>query len=260
MAGSGEPDLELVARAAELVAAARSVLFITGAGVSADSGLPTYRGIGGLYEAGDTDEGLPIEELLSGEMMRRAPAVCWKYIHQIEKACRGASPNRAHEVIAEIGRRVPRTVVLTQNVDGFHTAAGSRDVIEIHGDVHVLICPACGWRERVPDYSALAIPPPCPSCGAVARPEVVLFGEMLPPRAIRRLEEELERGFDVVFTIGTTSVFPYIAAPVAHARRAGTPAIEVNPDASEVSHLVTLRLRSRAAATMDALLAALDAG
>ena len=241
--GAGDPDLTWT----------YSILFITGAGVSADSGLPTYRGIGGLYEDAVTDEGLSIEEALSGETLRRDPALTWKYIHQIEKACRGARPNRAHEVIAAIERRVPRTVVLTQNVDGFHVVAGSTRVIEIHGNVHQLRCRSCPWSTHVDDYAALEVPPRCPECGTIVRPEVVLFGEMLPPLAVQRLERELDEGFDVIFTIGTTSVFPYIAAPVALGRRSGTPTIEINPGASQVTHLVTLRLQSRAAPTLDAL-------
>ena len=246
---AGDPDPTLVEQAAQLVSSARSVLFITGAGVSADSGLPTYRGIGGLYEDAVTDEGLSIEEALSGETLRRDPALTWKYIHQIEKACRGAGPNRAHEVIAAIEHRIPRTVVLTQNVDGFHLAAGSTRVIEIHGNVHQLQCRSCSWCTHVDDYAALEIPPRCPDCATIVRPDVVLFGEMLPPHAVRRLEREMDEGFDVIFTVGTTSVFPYIAGPVALGRQSGTPTIEINPGDPRVTHLATLRLQSRAAPT-----------
>ncbi len=232
MSDKDAPDPALVEQAAMLLGAARSVLFVTGAGMSADSGLPTYRGIGGLYDAAVTDEGIPIEEALSGETMRSNPALCWKYIAQIARACRGARPNRGH---------------------GVHGAAGSEDVIEIHGNIHELRCPRCVWSNRVDDYDGLDIPPSCPKCGAIARPAVVLFGEMLPVAAVLRLESELERGFDLVFSVGTTSVFPYIAAPVVQARRRGQPAIEVNPGTSQVSHLATFRLRSGAAATLEAI-------
>src|SRR4051812_38239280 len=113
-------------QAARMLASARSALFITGAGVSAASGIPTYRGIGGLYAGKATDEGMSIEEALSGSMLRRSPEITWKYVHQIERACRGARPNPAHAALARIGERIERTWVLTQNVDGFHTEAGSR--------------------------------------------------------------------------------------------------------------------------------------
>lgn len=235
-----------------------SILFVTGAGISADSGLPTYRGIGGLYEQESTEDGIPIEAALSGAMFQRDPALTWKYIHQIERACREAGPNRAHEVIAEFERRFDRVWTLTQNVDGLHHAAGSERVIDIHGDVHRLVCTRCGHRWRVVNYAALDIPPSCAECDSLVRPEVVLFGEMLPFDRVRLLQAELSKGFDAVFTIGTTSVFPYIAEPVVDARRRGRMTVEVNPGTSEVSHIVDFRLRLGAADVMDLLVAALD--
>lgn len=238
---------------AERCVRARSALFITGAGISAESGLPTYRGVGGLYNYGETEEGLPIEELLSGRMLAKSPAVCWKYIHQIERACRGAAPNRAHEIIAAFESRFPRTCVLTQNVDGLHKRAGSTHVIEIHGDIHKLGCTACDYRTEVEDYSALAPLPLCPRCGGVVRPCVVLFGEMLPEAAIDTLEHELERGFDVIFSIGTTSVFPYIRAPVIAGRQRKALTIEINPEETEASRFCEHRLRARAGETLCAI-------
>lgn len=249
-----------IAAAARILARSRSVLFVTGAGMSADSGLPTYRGVGGLYDSGTTEEGLPIEVLLSGQLFARRPEWTWKYLAEIERACRGASPNRGHDVLALLERRLDRCVVLTQNVDGFHRRAGSSDVIEIHGNLHDLACTACPWRERVQDFGSLSLPPLCPRCAAVVRPEVVLFGEMLPPAAIGRLERALERGFDAVFTIGTTSVFPYIAAPVELARRKAIPTVEINPGRSEVSDLVDVRILSGARDALDAIWKAMESG
>ena len=236
----------------------RSILFVTGAGISADSGLPTYRGIGGLYEREETDEGIPIEAALSGAMFERDPALTWKYIHQIESSCRDAGPNRAHHVIAELEQRFERVWTLTQNVDGLHHAAGSQRVIDIHGDVHWLACTRCGHRWRVDNYAGLSIPPSCTECDSIVRPEVVLFGEMLPMDRLSLLQQQLALGFDTVFSIGTTSVFPYIAEPVIDARRRGALTVEVNPGTSEVSHLVDFRLRMGAAAAMDSLVHAMN--
>lgn len=254
-------DPTVLDRVSEVFARARSALFITGAGISADSGLPTYRGIGGLYEDADaaTEEGLAIEDALSGDMLRARPEVCWKYIHQIERACRGATWNRAHEVLALLEGRYERTWVLTQNVDGFHRRAGSKNVIEIHGDVHKLACTRCAYRERVADFAALSIPPRCADCGAIVRPEVVLFGEMLPRAAVAVLERELGHGFDLVVSIGTTSVFPYIAAPVMIARSAGRDTVEINPGTTSVSHVVEHRIQNRAAVALDAIWRRLEA-
>jgi NAD-dependent deacetylase len=246
-------DPAVLDQVSQAFARARSVLFVTGAGISADSGLPTYRGIGGLYEGATTEDGFEIEEALSGDMLRERPEVCWKYIHQIERACRGATWNRGHEVLAMMERRYERAWVLTQNVDGFHRGAGSRNVIEIHGDVHRLACTGCQFRDRVEDFAGLSIPPRCADCGAIVRPEVVLFGEMLPSAALEALERELRRGFDLVVSIGTTSVFPYIAAPVVLARRAGRDTVEINPGTTDVSDVVAHRMQNRAAVALDAI-------
>ncbi len=233
---------EHIARVTDLLRDAKSILFITGAGISADSGLPTYRGIGGLYNDLETPEGIPIEVALSGQMMRTNPALTWKYIHQIESACRGAAYNRAHEVLALAEQRFERVWVLTQNVDGFHRKAGSVNVIDIHGDVHDIICTWCSYRRRAEDFSDLAPNPRCPGCDGNLRPDVVLFGELLPLEKVAVMEQELAKGFDVVFSIGTTSVFPYIAGPVIEAKRQGGRTVESNPTETALSHEGDIKL------------------
>jgi NAD-dependent deacetylase len=244
---------ETVARTVEILRRCRSLLFITGAGLSADSGLPTYRGIGGLYNAAHPEEGIPIEEILSGEMMAARPELTWKYLGQIERAARGARSNRGHQVIAEMESRFPRVWTLTQNIDGFHRQAGSKNVLEIHGSLHDLACPACDFSQHVADYSGLTIPPRCPECGAMLRPKVVLFGEMLPTDVVETLEEQLDIGFDAVLSVGTTSVFPYIAGPVQMARGLGWATVEINPDETRVSQLVDVKIAQGAAVALEAV-------
>jgi NAD-dependent deacetylase len=240
-------------RVANALHSCSSVLFITGAGVSADSGLPTYRGIGGLYDVDTTVDGLPIETLLSGEMMRSNPQLTWKYIRQIEMACRGARFNRAHEIIAEFGNLLQRVWVLTQNVDSFHSDAGSRNVIEIHGNLRQLTCLSCPFDQAVEDFEHLDTLPACPDCGGIVRPDVVLFGEMLPAEKVHLLQDELAQGFDVVFTIGTSSLFPYIMEPIYLAKMRGSLTVEINPGDTEVSHIVDVKLPLSAATAMDAI-------
>ncbi|NLX96947.1 MAG: NAD-dependent protein deacylase [Rhodopirellula sp.] len=220
----------------------RSILFVTGAGISSDSGLPTYRGIGGLYDVEATEEGLPIEEILSEPMMRSNPRLTWKYLVHIADAARGATYNRAHEVIAEMERHFPRVWTLTQNIDGFHRLAGSRNVIEIHGNMRSLSCTKCPFRQTVDDSTRLEIPPRCPDCDAVLRPDVVLFEETLPEEAVRRLRREWDVGFGAVFSVGTSSVFPYIQEPMVAARRMGVPTVEINPSETVVSAYADYRL------------------
>lgn len=239
---------------AERLRSAKRVLFITGAGMSADSGLPTYRGVGGLYDGIETDDGIAIEDALSGATMRQRPDLCWKYIMQVEAACRGAEPNQGHRAIASLERHIEQIWVLTQNVDGLHRAAGSSHIIDIHGDVRELLCTACDHRQTVPDYRGLSCPPHCPSCDAVVRPDVVLFGEMLPLHKVARLRAELMSGFDVVFSIGTSSLFPYITEPLLMARASGSLTVEINPTATDVSALVDEKLSLGASQALGSLL------
>ena len=195
--------------AAELHSA-RRLLFITGAGVSADSGLPTYRGVGGLYNHEATEDGMEIEDALSGDCLVTHPEITWKYLLQIRQNCQAVLPNAAHRAIAAL-ERTHEVVVLTQNIDGLHAPA---------------------------DASDCSLPPRCACCGGVVRPGVVLFGESLPEAALMTLQEELDQGFDMVFVIGTTAVFPYIAAPVMQAVRLGIPTVEINPARTRLSSQV----------------------
>ncbi|CAF4917395.1 unnamed protein product [Rotaria sp. Silwood1] len=238
-----ESILEAIAR--ELRHAKR-VLAITGAGISADSGLPTYRGIGGLYSDGkETEDGMPIEEALSGYTMNTRPDICWKYIYQIESACRAAKPNAAHQALVALQSKFKQFTVLTQNVDGLHRSAGTKNLIEIHGNIQDLFCISCGHEKHVPNFEGMKIPPKCDRCNSLVRPRVVLFGEMLPIRAVGQLYEIMDKGLDAVISIGTTSVFPYIAEPVVRAAQKNAITIEINPGDTEVSDVVRYRLRDR---------------
>ena len=238
---------------ASILSKAQSVLFITGAGVSADSGVPTYRGIGGLYNVDTTEDGYAIEECLSAEMFARRPELTWKYLAQIGKAAQGARYNRAHEVMALLEDKLPRVWTLTQNVDGFHRSAGSKNLLEVHGNMHLFKCTKCSWKTRVTDFDNMELPPMCPRCGKMVRPKVVLFGEMLMGYAIDEMQRQLEAGSDVVFSVGTSSVFPYIQAPVLAAKRNGSPTIEINPCETTLSEVVDYRLDMGASDAMDAI-------
>jgi len=239
---------------AELLRTARSALFITGAGISADSGLPTYRGVGGLYNDEATAEGLRIEEALSGQVFSIRPDITWKYLIQIEENCRGALPNAAHRAIACLESQLDRVMVFTQNVDGLHRQAGSQEIIEIHGNLQELKCTSCDHEELSPDFAGREVPPLCPACGAVLRPKVVLFGEALPEQELDKFIDALQDGFDIVFSIGTSSVFPYITQPVVFAAGSGIPTVEINPAETQLSDIVDYYLPLGAAEAMTAIM------
>lgn len=231
----------------EALRAAERILIITGAGLSADSGLPTYRGVGGLYN-GHTEDGLPIETALSGPMLHLDPALCWKYLAEIGRACVTARPNAGHVAIAELQRRKVNCWVLTQNVDGYHLAAGSppERLIEIHGTLSPLFCMACGEpSNELNAHLNRPLPPRC-GCGGALRPPVVLFDEMLPESALARLREVSARGFDAVVAVGTSASFAYIVEPLLRARHGGGFTAQIDPAASELSLMVDVHVAARA--------------
>jgi NAD-dependent deacetylase len=252
-AGGPSDNHEAIGQIADLLAESHSILFITGAGIAADSGLPSYRDHGGLYAVDAAEDGMPIERVLSGDILRDHPELTWKYLARMEKVCRDARCNRAHQIIAEMERHFERVWTLTQTVDGLHRSAGTRNVIDIHGDLRRLRCMRCAHRQTVKDYSELTLPPHCPKCSGLLRPDVVLFGEPLSLERMVPLLTELDDGFDLVFSIGTSSTFSYIAEPVRMATQLGRPTIEINPGVSEVSDLVDIKLTMRAAPALDAI-------
>jgi NAD-dependent deacetylase len=232
---------------ADALRQAERILIITGAGLSADSGLPTYRGVGGLYN-GHTEDGLPIEAALPGPMLRRNPALCWKCLAEIGRACLYAEPNVGHIAIAELQRRKPGCWVLTQNVDGYHLAAGSPPprLIEIHGTVAPLYCMTCGEQsDELSCHLARPLPPRC-ACGGVLRPPVVLFEEMLPETALGRLQTEMAEGFDAVVAVGTSASFAYIVEPILRTRHGGGFTAQIDPVASDLSLLVDVHVAAGA--------------
>src|SRR5271165_1658931 len=243
----------------ELLRPARRLLFITGAGISADSGLPTYRGRDGLYSRDGvyrddlTTHGLTIEQALSGPMLAARPEITWHYLLELERFARGGVPNRGHRVIAEMESYFDAVWTVTQNVDGLHLRAGSRQVLDVHGDLHDLLCTQCDYKVTVPDYADLALPPLCPRCQGILRPTVVLYGEQVPEEKLARLWFEFGVGFDVIFSVGTSSLFEYIAAPVELARAAGIATVEINPETTAVTSEVEIKISGGAASVLDVL-------
>lgn len=263
-----------ILQASQILSKASSVLVVTGAGISAESGLPTYRGVSGLYNEGTSteDEGMTIEECLSGATYRNRPDLTWKYLLQIEKACRGAEPSRAHHLVARLEDYIQPThgavTVMTQNVDGLHTRAGSSDVLCLHGELYKLHCTGdCQSEFEVESYAVFekegTFPPLCKKCGGAIRPSVVLFDEYLGDKTVQMYEKMLGepmstlmwtmapkvRRYDVSISIGTSALFPYVNA----AALSGKQTIEINPMRTPLSSLVDVRIQAGATDALQAM-------
>ncbi len=245
----------------DLVATLRETVslgVITGAGVSAESGIQTYRGQGGLYD--DEAEGDRTVEALSAPTLAADPDRTWGVVAHLARQTIQAKPNPAHQALVAMEATLERFILLTQNVDGLHRLAGTRNMIDIHGDVLETRCSSCAFHGdlSVEDLQALTGTPRCPQCACGLRPHVVLFGEMLPEAKIRRLHEEFyERPPEVVLIAGTSAIFPYIAEPVLLAAQAGHPTIEVNPEPTPLSDRVRWSLRGKAGEIFPQIAAAL---
>ena len=238
---------------------AKRVCVLTGAGISADSGLPTYRGTGGLYNDIEVEAGLPIEEILHERTLARDPALTWKYICQIGDACRRVTYNDAHSILAKWSKLFELTIV-TQNIDGFHKDSGSSQVIELHGNLRELYCLECEAEFSFEIVVVTDLPPLCTKCGGLVRPRVVLFGEMLPLKALAKYQLALAKGFDAIIAIGTTAGFPYIQDPVIEFSQAGGITIEINPDTTILSEYVSFRIPLPAVEALKGIDAALRGG
>ncbi len=240
---------------AALLKKAARILFITGAGVSAESGVPTFRGATGAFPNGLTEEGISFEEVLSGPMFRRNPKLSWKYFFRLESAMRGTQPNAAHRTTAGLQDSGRAVWVATQNIDGLHQSAGSKDVIELHGNLRWVICTGCDYRIHHDTFEGLPELPVCPRCQSVLRPDIVLYEEMLPENALDRLEQVQNEPLDLVFSVGTTSIFSYVTWPIALASRRGIPTVEINPEETPISDLVKYRVAAPAGVALPGILA-----
>lgn len=208
---------------------AKRVLVLTGAGVSAESGVPTFRG-GGQTAVW---KGMPFDVISSGQMLERNLPAVWEWFDYRRGVLASLAPNAAHYEIARWQDQFPEFTLVTQNVDGLHQKAGSRNVLELHGNVWRARCTVCRLSH---DMAQSERPEACPSCGNAFRPDVVLFGEMLPPGAFEIASNKAAE-CDLCFVIGTSSVVYPAAALPEIASAAGAYICEVNPERTPLSDL-----------------------
>ncbi len=207
----------------ERLARARHVAALTGAGISAESGVPTFRDPGGLWER------FRPEDLANVEAFLKKPQLVQTWYAYRRKLIEQVQPNPGHVALAELERMIPDFTLITQNVDRLHTRAGSKHVVELHGNIMRNYCIACGREATPEELEALehGLPARCKVCGGLIRPDVVWFGEVLPREALQEAQEAAERA-EVFLSIGTSGVvYPAAELPL-RAKEAGAYVVEIN--------------------------------
>jgi NAD-dependent deacetylase len=229
---------------------AKRVLFITGAGVSAESQIPTFRGATAAFADGMTEDGVSFEEVLSAETFINNPKLVWKYLFILELSIRGKVPNAAHLAMAALQTPRRSVYVATQNIDELHQRAGSQNVFELHGNLRRISCTECNYWVHLETFESLTKLPRCPKCEAMLRPDIVLYGENLPFSVLDLFQNEQKKGFDLVFSVGTTSLFFYVIEPIIAAAQRGIPVVEINPETTSISEVADFRFAKLAGETL----------
>jgi NAD-dependent deacetylase len=221
----------------------RRVVFFTGAGMSAESGIPTYRGAGGIWKEYDW------EEYACQRAFQRDPEKVWDFHDVRRKTVAAAEPNAGHRVVAEVERAQPDTWVLTQNIDGLHRRAGTRNLVELHGSLWRV---RCDQEKKVTEDLSVPIASRRCACGAYLRPDIVWFEDALSRASLEAAERALE-GCDLLVSVGTSGVvYPAAQLPVIAMKR-GAVTVEVNPEDTPVSELYQHRLRGPASTILASL-------
>lgn len=206
------------------------VAVLSGAGISAGSGVPTFRGAGGLWRQYDP------QELATPQAFARDPKLVWEFYDWRRQRIATCRPNPAHLTLVEMENALPDFTLVTQNVDGLHTQAGSRRVLCLHGDIWTVRCTACTFRETNRQTPLAPLPPRCPRCGQLLRPDVVWFGEALDP-AVFAAARRAFRQADLALVIGTSAlVYPAAELPYL-TKQAGRQVFEFNTERTPLSAL-----------------------
>ncbi|MHB1457995.1 MAG: SIR2 family NAD-dependent protein deacylase [Armatimonadota bacterium] len=233
----------------ERIDSAKSVCVFTGAGISAESGIPTFRDSGGLWET------YKLEDLVTPEAFSRDPITVWRWHLWLRSLSCKAEPNEAHKIIAEMETTYPEFMVITQNVDDLHERAGSKQIAKIHGDIMQITCLSDGHLSRVDSKTIIdevtdaKSLPVCSVCGGKTRPNVVWFGEMLPMEPLSKAYEAAGN-CNLFIIVGTSGVVSGGYGFTEMAKKAGALIIEVNPEESTLSHFADICIRNSAVSAM----------
>jgi len=237
---------KLLEEAACIITNSGSSIALTGAGISVESDIPPFRGKHGLWERYDPEEYAHIVSL------RKDPKKVWRMLGELVHICLDAQPNEAHNALARLEKMKLLDGIITQNIDGLHQKAGSKEVVEFHGGNTTMSCMDCGMKYRTIEVSLETIPPIC-GCGGILRPDFVFFGEAIPQACVER-SIELVRKCQVMIIIGTTGIVMPSAQMPYLAKSAGAVLIEINPERSAFSDIVDIFLQGKAAGTMGSIM------
>ena len=227
----------------DLLRSAKNIAVLTGAGISAESGIPTFRGAGGLWK------NYKPEELATPEAFARDPKLVWEWYDWRRQIIGKAEPNAGHRALVKLG---DRATLITQNVDGLHERAGSRNVLRVHGSIWIVRCLRCAKETEDHRAPLPEIPPRC-DCGGMLRPGVVWFGEGLP-KAVWDNAQKAARNADLLLVVGTSAVVYPAASLVPLARSAGAKVVEINPGETPISASVDHSLRGAAGEVLPTLI------
>jgi len=237
----------LIEQARTWIRNATHPVVLTGAGISAESGVPTFRGAGGFWKQ------FRAEDLATPQAFHRDPKLVWEWYDWRRQMLKDVKPNAGHAFIARWQMRQPEVVLITQNVDGLHDRAGSRNILKLHGDIWMVRCTVCGRETRNEQAPFDEIPPSCPDCAGLLRPGIVWFGESLPTGIWERAQDAVDDS-DLLLVVGTSAVVYPAAGLVPSARAHGARVIEVNLEETPVSRTVDLSLLGKAGEILPELL------
>lgn len=224
----------------ERIKTAENICVLTGAGFSAESSVPTFRG------GGDSAvwKGMPFDQISSAQMVRENLAEVWEWFDYRRGILRNCKPNAGHFALAGWQKKFRNITLITQNIDGLHSRAGSHGVLELHGNINRLCCANCEKRFEMKAEDIPHKPENCDECGTRVRPDVVLFGEILPFEIFRKAEEAARKS-DVFFIIGTSALVYPAAGLAAIAKQNGAFLVEINPEETPLSEICDLTFREK---------------
>ena len=212
---------------------------LTGAGISAESGIPTFRGKDGLWNK------YRPEELATPQAFAKDPKLVWEWYAWRMRLVFSKKPNAGHDALAKLEELGYVRSIITQNVDDLHERAGSRNVIHLHGRLRDVICSSCDYKTEAEKILDKKLPPECPVCGSLLRPGVVWFGESLPPKELNKAFLEAEKS-ELILVIGTSAVVQPAASIPLVTKNKGGKIVEINPDPTPLTSIADISVRGRA--------------